>query len=201
MAIRYYLVPLESAPRVRGPKYFAYWGDPDPPALITNVKWAMIPFGSEPTALLAADLSPAQITTMAGLSDVTVIPANLDNQLGANLATVQAELEALNLPADAVVATNTYRQVLRGVLAIFLVTQRFYSLRGNQPGVGRLFPVGITLATTLGDLSAPVRDDLAAAAGDLGYDYTGLTLASTLRQVLKNLASQPATVDLLDVEL
>lgn len=198
MTIRFYLVPVESAARVRGPKYFDYAGDPDPPALMVGVNYAMIPFGSEPTALLAADLSPSQITTMAGLADVTVIPANLDNQLGANLATVQSELEALNLPADMITASNTYRQVLRGVLAIFTVAQRFKAIRGNLTN-GRLFPAGITLATTLGSLSASVRQDLQTAANNLGYDYAGLDASSTLRDVLKKLASQSAAVNLLDV--
>lgn len=199
MTLRLYLVPLEISGSIRGPKYFEYRGDPDPPALISGVNYAMMPFGFEPTALVAADLSAAQVTTMAGLADVTTIPANLDNQLGANLATVQAELEALNLPADVIVATNTYRQVLRGVLAVFAVAQRFYAMRGTQPEGGRLFPPGITLATTLGDLSAGVRQDLQTAANVLGYSYDGLTLASSLRVVLKKLASQSVSVTLLDV--
>lgn len=203
MPVRLYLVPIEFSldGKTRGPKYFPFTGDPDAPALIQGAPRAMMPFGLEPTALLAADLSAAQVTTMAGLTDVTVIPANLDNQLGANLATVQAELEALNIPADMLNTGNTYRQVLRGVIAIFSVTQNFYAIRGTQPEGGRLFPAGITLATTLGSLSVAVRQDLQAAASALGYDYTGLTLASTIRDVLKKLASQPVPFDLLGVSV
>lgn len=199
--IRHLLIPLEQAGTGRGPKYFAYRSDPDPPALIQGVAWAMMPFGAEPTALLAADVDAGQVTTLSGLADVTLLPANLDNQLGAQLATVQGELEALNIPADILTANNTYRQVLRGTIAIFLVSQRFFGLRGAQPGSGRLFPPGITLSTTLSSLAADVRQDLQTAATELGYSYDGLTLASTLRDVLKKLASQPSPIKLLDVEI
>lgn len=191
------LCPLEVG-TARGAKYFPYRGDPDPPALIPAIA-AWMPFGAEPTALLAADVSAAQITTLQGLPDVTLIPANLDSQLGANLATVQAEQEALNLPADILVGTNTYRQVLRGDIAIYLVAQRFRAIRGTVNG--RFFPPGITLSSTLGDLPVQARQDLQIAATQLGYNYDGLTLASTMRQVLKKLASQPSDVSLLGVSI
>lgn len=199
MAVRFYLVPVESAVGTRGPKYFAYTGDPDPPALLPGVQWQMMDFGSEPTALVGAEVTPAEHTTLSGQSDVTSIPPLLDNELGANLATVQGKLEALNLPADQVMSTHTYRQVLRGVIAIFLVAQRFYSLGVSQPDGGRLFPPGITLATTLGQLSSNARIDLSTAASQLGYDYRGLVLSSTLRTVLKKLATQSVAAQFVGV--
>lgn len=201
MTVRLYLVPVETSADglARGPKYFRWGRDPDPPALMSGVSWSMMPFGFEPTALLAADLTAGQVTTMGGLSDVTKIPSNLDNTLGANLATVQAALEALKIPADMLSSGNTYRQVVRGVIAIFSVAQRFKKLRNLPPSDAgsRLFPAGITFDTTLGDLSQNVRQDLQQAANDLGYDYTGLTLTSSLREVLKKLAAQTAPVEML----
>lgn len=205
MTVRLCLIPVEESldGLRRGPKYIAWEGDPDPPALISGVRRGMMPFGFEPTALLAADLTAPQVSSLSAQTDVTMIPANLDNQLGANLATVQAELEALNIPADALTASYTFRQVLRGIVAIFLVAQRFKKLRGlpAQNAGSRLFPAGITLASTLGDISAGARQDLAAAASALGYDYAGLTLASTLRQVLKQLATQTSPINFLGVDI
>lgn len=202
MAVRLLLVPIETGPAGhRGPKYFQYKKDPDPPALIQSVSFAMMDFGLEPTALLAADLTPAQITTLSGLPDVTLIPANLDNQLGANLGTVQSELEAMNIPADILTTNNTYRQVLRGVIAIFSLAQRFYFLRGIKPEGARLFPAGITLETPLNQVSAGVRSDLQEAAAALNYNYDGITLASTFRDVLKLMATQPAPVRMLEVDI
>lgn len=201
MAVRFYLIPIEetTAPdgsSARGPKYFTWHRDPDPPALMAGVASEIRDFGLEPTALCAADVTPAQNATLAALPDVTVIPANLDNNIGAaNLATVQAALENLHIPADAIAAATTYRQVVRGVLAIFAVAQRFNALSG------RLFPAGITLSTQLSDLSANVRGQLQEAATELGYSYAGLTLTSTLRDVLKALANQQAPQTMLGVTI
>lgn len=202
MAVRFYLVPLEegmnpgSGNPVRGPKYFAWPYDPDPPALVMSVPWEMRDYGREPTALLAADLSPGDHALVAGMSDVTAVPVNLDAQVGANLATVQTALESLNIPADTLLATHTYRQVLRGVMAIFALAQRF---NGRLGQAGRLFPSGVTFATTLGDLSQTVREELKEAAQSLGYDYSGLTGASTMRDVLKAIARQQSPSPMLGV--
>jgi hypothetical protein len=203
MPIRLCLVPIEesTAPTGapwRGPKYFPYRFDPDPPALFDGVEWQMMDFGLEPTALLAANLTAGQVSTLAGLSDVTMIPANLDNTLGAQRATVAAALESLHIPGDALTNGTTYRQVVRGVIAIFQVAQRFHGRLGAN---GRIFPAGITLSTTLGDLSQSVRNELQAAAEELGYSYAGLTLSSTLRDVLKALANQQAPGTLLGVSI
>lgn len=202
MPLRLYLLPIEETFRangsLRGPKYFAYKGDPDPPALMIGVDWQMMDFGLEPTALLCANLSAGEHATLNANADVTAIPLNLDALLGANLATVQAALESLHIPADALTSGTTYRQVVRGVIAIFLVAQRF---NGRVGANGRLFPAGITLSTTLGDLSANVRGELKLAAEDLGFDYAGLTVASTLREVLKKLASQQSPQTLMGLAI
>lgn len=203
MAVRFYLLPIEEVVKdaqlgttTRGPKYFAWRFDPDPPALLDGVSYEMRDYGLEPTALLAADVTNAQHQLLIANADVTAVPANLDNTLGANRATVQAALESLHIPADALTNATTYRQVLRGVMAIFALAQRFNGRVGNS---GRLFPVGITLATTLGDLSQSVRNQLQSAAEELGYDYSGLTLQSTLRDVLKQIANQQSPSTMLGV--
>lgn len=200
MPLRYYLVPISagtSGPQPsRKPEYFAGTVDGGP-ALVT-VDYEMLDFGLEPTGLVAANVTAQQHTTLAAQSDVTAIPVNIDNALGANLATVQAALESLHIPADALVSTNTYRQVLRATIAIFEVAARFNGLLGAN---GRLFPAGITLATTLGDLSQNVRNTLQSAAEALGYDYSGLTLQSTLRDVLKLIAQQAKPYTMLGVQI
>lgn len=198
MAFRVYLLPIEESvlpngKTLRGPKYFSYKGDPDPPALLDGILWDWYDFGLEPTGLLAVDLTAAQHALLAGQPDVTAIPANLDNTLGANLATVQAALESLHIPADGLVAGATYRQVIRGTVAIFQVAAIF----NVRTGGGRLFPAGITLATQLSDLSAGVRAQLQVAAEQYDIDYAGLTLASTLRDVLKKIATRQTPVSLL----
>jgi hypothetical protein len=200
MSVRFYLVPIETVDRPEGgtyrlAKYFTVSRVPRASDLL-SVRWQMVDFGFEPTALVAADVTTAQNTSLAAQSDVTVIPANIDNTLGANVATVQSKLEALNIPADNLVAGATYRQVLRGVIGIFLIAQRFSAMQN-----GRLFPPGITLSTTLGDLSQATRQKLIDAADQLRYDRSGLDLTSTLRQVLKQIANQQSPTTMLGVSV
>lgn len=198
MAVRLFLAPAETtAARQRGPQYFRWRFDPDPPGVAVGSN-EFFDFGADPTFLVACDVTPAELTALQALSDVTVIPANLDAQLGANLATVQAKLEALGLPSDQLTATRTYRQVLRGVVAIFAVAQRFQALDTSD---GRLFPPGITLSTTVGSLSQATRDKINQAVTDAGYTLTNVTGATTLRQVLNQLAAQPSPLVLLGVAI
>lgn len=179
--IRFYLVPVVLSGTARGPKYFAWRNGPPP---LFTVGWEARDYGNEPSMLLAADMSDPDDATLSALSDVTKFADNLDSPLGARLATMQAALEALNLPAQMLTATTTDRQVIRGIMAIFSVAQ-------CMQGKGfRVFGVGVTLATTMGQLSLSARQALQDCAAFLGYDITGITLASTIRQVLTTLVQQ-----------
>lgn len=181
--IRFYLVPVEASASHRGPKYFPYHGDPNPPALI-QADWEAKDYGNEPSMLLASNLSNPDDVTLTAQPDVTKFADNLDQQMGADLATMQAALEALNLPAQMVTSTTTHRQVIRGIMGIFSVAQ-------CMQGKGfRVFGAGITLATTLSALAVPARQALQDCATQLGYDQTGITLSSTIRQVLTLVVQQ-----------
>jgi hypothetical protein len=84
------------------------------------------------------------------------------------------------------VAQTTYRQIVRGVFAIFALAS-YFQLSG-----GRIFTGTRTLDTLLGDLAPAIVSKLQEAAAALNYDISGLTLASSIRDLLKALASQPA---------
>lgn len=200
MPIRFYLLPIEEFQDAdltfRLPKYVTMPRDPrGPQSIPVPPQWQYMDFGLEPTFLAALNLTAGQHATLTANADVTTVPANLDNNVGGQLGNVQAALESLHIPADAVVAGTTYRQILRGIIGIFLVAQQFHSRSG------RLFPAGIDLTTTLGDLSLVVRTKLKDAAEFLGYDYAGLTLTSTLRDVLKTIANQQMPIDFLGITI
>jgi hypothetical protein len=202
MAIRFYLIPIDEVARDSGgtyrlPKYVTTPRDPRGDQLLgVTVDRQFMDFGLEPTALIALNVTAGQHTTLVAQSDVVAVPVNLDATLGANLATVQAALESLHIPADSLVAGATYRQVVRAVVGIFLLAQRF-SATANT----RLFPASVVLTTTLGDLSANVRGQLQSAAEALGYSYAGLTLSSTLRDMLKAIGNQQSPLAMLGVAI
>lgn len=189
--VRFCLVPVEGT-ATRGPKYFGYNDDPDPPALI-QAGWEARDYGNEPLMLIAADVSDTDDATLSALVDVVKFADNLDTQLGAGLAAMQTALEALNLPAQMLTATVTHRQVIRGIMGCFAVVQCMQG-KGFRP-----FEAGITLATQLSELGVPARQALQSCATTLGYDQTGITLASTIRQVLTKIVQQAAPSPMMGV--
>lgn len=178
MAIRFYLIPKAGNGSRTNPYRPMYFDG-------MRLHMEAVEFGDEPTMLAAADVSGAQHTSLAGNADVTSVPTDLDSQVGANLGTVQAALETVNLPGTWVQAAHTYRQLLHGVWAVMKIAQRLWTLHAV-----RWFDTGITLNTTIGDLTVNQRARLQSVADSLGLDYSSVTLATTMRQVLRGLAQQ-----------
>jgi hypothetical protein len=94
---RVYLIPttgtggvVNSAPDPVRPKYVREAG----------LSYLQVTYGRQPVALVFTDVTAGQHTALAANGDVVAIPANIDTTVGANLATVQNALEALNIPAD-----------------------------------------------------------------------------------------------------
>src|SRR5687767_5996713 len=131
MAWRFYLMPKAGS---------GADGDGFRPAYVTGLaQWAALDYGNEPVFLVAADVTPAQHTTIAGSADVAAFPSDLSVQVGVNLATVQASLETRNFPGAWVEDTHTYRQLLRGVGTLCQIAQRYQGL-----STSRIFSAGIT---------------------------------------------------------
>jgi hypothetical protein len=203
MATRFFLVPAENGKTPLlggislGPKYVKWSHDLDPQnAIIVDDPIAYVGYGLQPVFLIAADVTAPQLTAMQDLVDpaVTIVPPNLDNNVGAtNLATVKAKIEALGIPADQITAQTDYRHIIRGITAIFALSQAFQRTGGD------LLPLGLSLDTPLGNLSQDFLAKLQAASDELGYDRSGLTLQSTIRQLLNALASQQTPQNILGV--
>lgn len=181
MAIRIYLVPKIGT---------GFGSDPFRPAYISNGgiagNWQAIDYGKEAWMLVAADVTPAEHNAITANSDATAIPANLDQQIGAALATVQSKLELANLPADWVTSAMTYRTLLKWTIRILLLMQRFC---GFDEAAARFFAT-VTLDSTVGDLTAAVRQRLNTVAQSFGLDTSSITLATTIRAALRILGQQ-----------
>lgn len=143
--------------------------------------------------LVVADVTAAQHASIAANGDVAAFPANLQAQVGANLATVQAQLEALNLPGAWVQATHTYRQVLFGMATVIHIQQRYAGATSDY-----LLGAGITLNSTVGDLTVAQRNKLQAVAASFQIDTSSVTLSTTIRQVLRVFAQQLPPMRILD---
>ena len=182
MAIRFYLVPkagdgLTHDTRFR-PQYIAD---------VIAGPWQAMDYGQEPWMLVAAEVTPAEHSTIAANPEVVAAPTNLDATVGAQLATVQAKLEAANLPSEWVTAGMSFRTVLKWTIRLILLMQRF---DGFGAAVGRLFADGRTLDSTVSQVPVAIRQRLLAAAGRWDLDTSAITGATTLRAALRMLVLQ-----------
>lgn len=189
--IHYYLTPAGSSTK----------GSPIPKYTDTLPKTTLMDwftYGEESVFLLAMDIDDVTHTAFAAHADVSAFPQNIDNQVGAALGTVQTQLESFNLPGDVVGAGTTYRTILRGIIAIFAVMQRYAGITGGQQLV---FGADTNLDRTLGSIPLAVRNALQQACNELQFNTSSLTGASTIRDLLKLLASQPINITLLGVPI
>jgi hypothetical protein len=181
MAFRYYLLPKTT---VAGPGGIGLTTQPAYLQAAGVTVWGAMDYGLEPVMLVRADVTSPQHNAIAANADADAFPANLENTVGSNLATVSAQLEAKGIPGDWVTAGMTFRAVLRWVARLFCIAQRL-----NGRARLRLLSEQ-TLDSTVGDLSAARRQALNDAAQSLGLDTSSITLAMTIRQALKILGNQ-----------
>jgi len=161
--------------------------DPRSPKYLAS--YACTDYGHQPQMLCAADVDAGTDAALQANSDVTRIPDNLDAQLGAGAVTaVQNALEARNIPAGWVTQALTYRTVLRTLFGMFSLFQRYAAIAQNPNAV--IDGATVTLSTQFNQLPLKARQDLQATVASFGLDTSGLTGASTIRQILKAFADQ-----------
>jgi hypothetical protein len=180
MALNVYLMPAVAGPKP-GQIYGKYWPD----LAAAGVAAAQMPYGAEPTFLVAAQDVPAGLhQTVAGDAACTAVP-DLAQTVGGQLAAVQNQLEALNIPTQWATAGMSYGSVVRVVAIVFQLAQRLQGLGRN-----RLFGGAVTLDTRFNQLPQSVRTDLQDMAASFNFDTGSLSGTSTVRAILKALADQ-----------
>jgi hypothetical protein len=149
---------------------------------------SFIPFGGQGIYLAAADIGSTEDAALTANADVTAVPDNLDQQIGAGaLAKIQTALENRNIPAGWLTAATTYRSALRTIVNMFKFFQKFIAVTHITVPV---ITGAITLNSTFNSLSAANRQRLIDTATALSFDTSGLTGAATMRQILKAIADQ-----------
>jgi len=196
MAIRLYIVPVigtgATKATARRPKYFTDG------TITPTLGWSAMDYGFEPWMLVAADLSGADDVTLAAEPDAFALPFDLSPTLTApQVANVQNKLEAANLPSGWVNTSLTWTQVVKTVIGVLSFFQRFGAVYAKQNGVapGSIYGSGITLDSTFGSLSVPIRNAMLSTAVSFGFSTAGLNSGATIRVILKAMAdlSQSAT--------
>jgi hypothetical protein len=194
MTIRFYVLPIETVDggTKRGPKYFAWRFDPDPPGLTDQ--WSMLDYGLISECVLAANISDVNHAALVLNADVYSFPINLDaNMPQGEQAALTTFLEGVRVPAQWLSGQQTYRSVLRTISGVFLYIQRVSAIMGVDPTT---IP-GVTFNTQYNKLPAALHDALAQAAADLGYSFSGVSANTTLRNLFKAMADQWGTRQIL----
>lgn len=180
--IRFYLMPMEQVGMFRGPKYLRWRQNPGG----LSVRWNGMDYGKIDVMLVRAKVSQSEHGYLAAQQDVVSVPEDIDGSISVGaLAGVKASLEGLYLPGGWISVGVSYRQVLRVVAGIFQLAQRYHGRAG-----AKLFELGIGLDTQWAALPVGVKQSLRASAEDLGFDTSGVTAESTMRQILKMMADQ-----------
>lgn len=177
MAWHLYLVPIVGSGTLENPRRPKYL-----------IHYSMIDYGFQPVALAASDVDEATDAALQINADVHRLPDDLDQPIGpVALAIVQDALETRNLPAQWVTNDVTYRVLLRTLFGFFSFVQRYAAVSNTT---ALLLGGAVNLNTRINQLPASVRQNLQVTATDLGLSSTGISGATTIRQVLKNLADQ-----------
>lgn len=197
MAFRLYIVPVIAfgPHNARAPKYFQD-GTIDlsqyPDGFASYIDY---PSASSGNLMVAADLTASDDNLVIGKADAFGLPFDLAPNLNAGQVTsVQNKLESINVPAGWVNTSLTWIFVLRTVLGMFSFLQRFVERYAAVNG-GVILDIfsGRSLSSTFSSLPLAVRTALTDAANSFNLDTSGITGASTLRQILKIMADQFTT--------
>jgi hypothetical protein len=184
---KFYLIPVEVVTQddglYRGPKYFTWQHDPDPPGIACQ--WSMMDYGFINSALLLAkDITQADHDALILNADVYAFPENLDAAVPSN--TVNVFFEAIKLPTDWLTPSTTYRELLRQVAGMMQFNQRYGGIYAERYGGWHSIFDTATLQTRLNQMSAQEREIFLATVQSFGYNPALVPLNSRLRQLVKS---------------
>lgn len=187
MTVNLYTVPVIhlSSPRYEVPKYLPHRFNA-PIAGLENVSWAWETYLLEDFGLIIADVTSPQDNLLRNQADVLAVPP-LDNSINNNSVrdTVRNYLEAASIPGSWINTGMSYRAILRIVLGLFYFHNRLV-VRVQR----RFWDGTITLDTTVGQLTLEAIQQARNTADDLGLDYSAVTSATTIRQLLLGVGQQ-----------
>lgn len=191
--IRIFVCPMEryNNGKVRALKYFQSrnnpGGIPRPP------NFTPIDYGEIDVAIVGAELEDTVIATLQAQSDIQFIPANLDLNPNTNAVNaVVTFLEGLNIPANWVDTSYTYRGILKITLGFFQYMQRLTSINGGRDPFSA---DNVSLGDTYGSLSPQWQGWITQAALELELvtqaQLDAVDLSTwTIRRILKWMGDQ-----------
>ena len=181
--IRFFVLPTETVGIYRGPKYFHWRYDPDPPGV--DCLWSAKLYGRAPACVLAADIARPDHDRLALLRDVFAFPVHLDGNIpGSDRSRLGKVLDRLRIPKYWLTGAITYREALRTISCMCAYMLELDKLGGDP------FNWGVSLETRWCELSAQQKDWIKGAAWACGYTIGFIMVNTQLQQILKGMADQ-----------
>lgn len=173
------------------------WADPRRPKYVDDAavtRWGSVRYSHVDDAIVLIDAPNAYLNQVAGEADVVRIAtaANIDNTLNASqAANIRDFLSTRDIPVQFVNAGDTRRQVIRGIVGMFLFSQRMEGRFGE--GFRQKFRNrGMTLDSVWTDFPQALKDEFIDVRDSWGWTNTelGVTNTSTLREIMGAISTQ-----------
>ena len=179
-----YLVPVETQPNNRGPKYFGGWRNPEPDLTGILKDWAAMDYGFFDYMLIRCPtISQAEHDALILNPDVYAWPDNLDQPV--TDPNVDVFFEAINIPTNWLTPSTQYRELLRRLAGMFQFNQR-YSVISNG---GDIF-AGRDLSSRPSDMTAQEEQWLRDTANSfVPGSGDSLNRNQTFRTLMRNVSS------------
>jgi len=188
MAVEVFLVPMVGDGTRADPFRGKYTDD----AQVTSA--GCIRYSREDDAICMMEAPQAYLDTVAGQADATRLAT--ESNLDAALTLAQANaaktiFEAAFIPGQFINEGDTRREAIRGVVGMFLFSQRLEG-RFGEGWKAKAQARGINLNSTWQDFPQALKDEFIAIRDDEGWTNAelGVTNASTLREILQAVSSQ-----------
>jgi hypothetical protein len=181
MAVELFLLPMEGAGTAEDPIRAKYVIDPQ------IIRQGTIRLSRVDHAVVMIEATQAYLDFVRSQADAISLATaqTIDSTInGGQRNTVRNWLENRGIPALWIQIGETRRQVIRGLIGMFLISQRLEGKFG-EGFRQRATRYGITLATQWSNLPTAAQDELLDVAREFGIENPGLTATSPLRDVLK----------------
>ena len=190
--IKLYLLPIEEVPDPgsgklnRGPKYFRWDFDPDPPGI--DSRYALMDYGFTPYALvLGKNITQVDHDVLILTADVFAFPDDLDGPV--NDPGVDTFFEGINLPTDWLTPATSWRELLRQTAGMFQFNQRYGGIAAHETGELHSMFDNADLGTRLRQMTAQEQSWFMATVDSFGYDSSQINDNSQLRLLVKQAGS------------
>jgi hypothetical protein len=183
--LRLYLMPLIGVGTKEDPRRPKYAD-----TTLAGIPWGAMGYGSRMVTLVGGDVPDAAHALLVNNADVYAFPDGFQDGTTtvSNQSTNLSSLLESNygIPAQWVQPSSTYLSVAHTIGGMFQFLQRVWGILGTPTDPF----VGVTLNDQIRNLPQATQDAIFAAGNSFGWNMSGISNTTTIRNALKYMADQ-----------